>query len=223
MSSILSPKSSKLKKNIELFETEGELPEWFYEKCVEEFKKVDLCTTDVNDITRIVSPFLANWGLMGRVIFDKRRSGWERKLARTIRDKCEIFKDLREKNLDDYDVNLAKLESEIKECYEKIVNLIAPTSTSKVLHLICPKFFPMWDMAIRDGVGKAMRRNQRKYRMGSSATGYFKFMNEIQRFIKKNKSTLAQLQQRYHKSPVRLSDEHFWQATDYLRTRAKRL
>lgn len=209
MASILSPTPTQIKRNINLIETDFELPQWFYEKCVQEFKKVNLCKTDEKDVKRIVSPFLSNWGMMGRVIFDKERRGWEGKLAEIIRDKCEVFKELREKDLADDEVNLDKLKTVIKDSYEKIANLIAPVSASKVLHLICPKFFPMWDTKIRKAISEeAKKRNKSKIGLGTSATGYYKFVNKIWRLIEQNKPTLLELQQKYHRSLVRLCDEY---------------
>jgi hypothetical protein len=212
MSSLLSPPPDKINRNIDIYEANYELPEWFYEKCQEEFRKVNLCKIDERDIKRIISPFLSNWGMMGRVIFNKNRVGWERKLAKIITDKCEVFKELRKKNL--AEVNLDGVKSEVKISYKKIAELIGPTSASKVLHLICPKFFPMWDVAIRDAISKEVKkRNKSKFGIGSGATGYFKFMNALRGCIKKNKQTLLQLQQKYHKSLVKLCDEYFWRAT----------
>jgi hypothetical protein len=214
MPSILSPTATKLRDNIDSFEADGELPEWFYEKCVKEFRKVDLCRISVKDIERIVNPFLANWGLMGRVVFDNRRHDWEKQLSELIKDRCEVFKKLRGKDLDDNTVSIDKFESAIKDSYENIANLLGPTSTAKVLHLICPKFFPMWDMGIREGISEEVKkRNRTKFGIGSSAAGYLKFMLETRGFIEKNKQILSQLQQKHRKSLVRLCDEHFWQET----------
>ena len=53
------------------------------------------------------------------------------------------------------------------EIEEKDVN--GPTAATKVLHLLCPEFFPMWDTKIR-----------RDVRIRGNEEGYYKYMEEIQ-------------------------------------------
>lgn len=65
----------------------------------------------------------------------------------------------------------------IINAYNILNSVIKPTGTSKVLHLINPELFPMWDQKIAEAYG--IKPNQR------TGDNYVKFMEKIQNILKK--------------------------------------
>ena len=74
-------------------------------------------------------------------------------------------------------VNLSQNTQNIINAYDTLNSVIKPTGTSKVLHLIIPDLFPMWDQKIAEAYG--IKPNQR------TGENYIKFMEKMQNILKK--------------------------------------
>jgi hypothetical protein len=77
---------------------------------------------------------------------------------------------------------------------------VGPTSASKVLHIIAPRFFVMWDSRIR-----------RLYRVGTSSRSYVRFIHVIHRhwFVEEALiETLLRLEREFGVSKLRLIDAY---------------
>ena len=80
--------------------------------------------------------------------------------------------------------------------------MLGPTSTSKVLHLICPELFPMWDDAIRRWI---------RSECGLKRLSYLKFMEWCAEIISEYEDRLHELSQRWYlRSKLKVLDEFLW-------------
>lgn len=217
--SLLNPEEKDIKKYVEIFEEEwGFGDNLIYRGCLEAVKKIELYKIKGKDVKGPIRTFLINWGLMGRVLNRKPtekskidRRCWERRLAskiRTFRNELDTFRGLNLENIDD----ISKYEKKIIECFNGISECkkgnkrgIGPVAAGKVLHLICPDFFPMWDIAIRERVAKDSGHEP----IGANGNGYYKFMGKIQNFLKTKTydSTLSEMSKKYKKSKIKIVDE----------------
>jgi hypothetical protein len=68
-------------------------------------------------------------------------------------------------------VNFDNIEPEVKALYEMFAKIkgVEYTGATKVLHLLHPRLFVMWDAPIRE-----------QYKVGTSSDGYFQFLKEMQ-------------------------------------------
>lgn len=127
----------------------------------------------------VIRPFLIQWGTMARVVGQEGLNwvGYGQKL----RDLEPEFAKLRGKRFLTADFNEEFVSNAIKTIYgelKRIPELGGPTVISKVLHLLNPEIFVMWDGNIR----KAYRVKNRH--LGEFAEGYLEFLEEAQREIK---------------------------------------
>jgi hypothetical protein len=206
--SLLNPKDSEIERYVEKYENEwGSSDKFIYRPCLEEIKTVNLCEISEEDVKCSVRVFLLNWGMMGRVL--QRNKGWEKPLARAIREICGNLEKFRKLSLEEAD--LSKYENDIRECYERIEEIVKQIAAGKVLHLICPNFFPLWDNAIREKISKESY-GLGGPQVGGSPAGYYKFMIIIQTFLNKNKTVLSKLSRRYDSANLKIIDQYLWNA-----------
>ena len=73
------------------------------------------------------------------------------------------------------EIDLDQMGDEIKEIFKKISSIrnVGPTSASKILHLLKPQLFIMWDMDIA-----------KTYRVKTSPTGYLEFLKRCQLILR---------------------------------------
>ena len=79
---------------------------------------------------------------------------------------------------------------------------MGPTSTAKTLHILAPKFLPLWDGSIR-----------KSYRVSDSPKGYVEFMRKIREHWLKNENInviLSELERKTGLSKIRLIDIYNW-------------
>ncbi len=62
-------------------------------------------------------------------------------------------------------------EDKVNRVFKAFEEVLGPTGAAKSLHLLAPRFFPLWDRKIAKGYGLAMRRT------GMNANRYCSFMN----------------------------------------------
>lgn len=171
-----------------------------YLQCIEDMKKVNLENISIKDVQGPIKTFLSNWGMMGRILSREKYKGWDEKLRMRISKlgkKLEHFRSFEIEN-----TSLDRWQDDIQEYYQKIREIVGPTSASKVLHLICPSFFPLWDDNIR-------KLNE----IDDTPNGYFLFMKKSKEFINRNKKIIAELSDKYGKPKLKIVDEHFYKSS----------
>lgn len=207
--------------NADKFEEEYELIECMYFEALEKLKEVqeDLKKLDdVKHVRRVIKLFLIHWGSMARVVSRKGLKWIE--LAETLRNLEKEFGELRKRKMLTVDFNDNTVASSIKTIYKKIRSykyLGSPTTTSKILHLLNPEIFVMWDKAIF--VSYHRRNNHIDY----SPEGYLEFLKEMQKEIteavygyktetgKELNEIERELRERYsNKTLAKIIDESNW-------------
>ena len=109
----------------------------------------------------------------------------------------------------------------IMQCYGKLRSQLGPTAAGKLLHLLCPNFFPLWDAKIREDTKKAYKKNyENKIPSDTSSKDfYFEFIKIHQNFIKKYNESLKKTgEQWYNKPLLRMSDIYFWTLSNKARS-----
>ncbi|MCK4330610.1 hypothetical protein KAX02_12305 [candidate division WOR-3 bacterium] len=184
-----------------------------YNKGLRDMEKIDLENIIVEEVERVVKPFLYKWGRMGRVLGRQEFEHWKSKLKEQIQSNYKTLNDFKTKDLSN--VDLSKFKTDIKKCYKSFKEIIGRTASTKVLHLICPNFFPPWDSKI---VIATKSECYRKSKVSNKITewsyeDYYRFMQQIQVFIKKYKNLVSELANQYGKSKLKIVDECLWWAT----------
>jgi len=190
-----------------------------YYGCIQGMKKVQLNKINSQDIEGPVKTFLINWGTMRRGLNTKK--GWERNIERIIKSNCDMLDSFRNKNILSKNIEEIDVKNAIMDCYKAIRKCIGPTSTSKVLHIIAPNFFPMWDNAIKLKISKECKNKEIFLNgIGDSPIGYYKFMRVVKFFIlsdSKRKEIISSLSKNLNPacgvSEVRTVDKYFWVKT----------
>ncbi len=191
MARFFSPTVKDIKNHVKKSEKESREWDKTYSECLNDICKKGIRKINEKDIS-IIKKFLWDWGKMARVLGKRKR--WKSKLPNVIRGLCRQLEKFRKLRLENSDIK--KYEVEIFKCYKKIEEIIGPTSTAKVLHLICPNFFPIWDSKIRDNAG-----------VNEKAEGYFNFIERNKEFIVKYNDILEKLAKEYKKPKVKIVDE----------------
>jgi len=178
-----------------------------YYGCIQGMKKVQLNKITSQDIEGPVKTFLINWGTMRQGL--NKKKGWEKKLEKSLKKNCELFSTFRSENLLLYeDIERPEIREKIEKSYRVIRKHVGPTATSKILHIISPKFFPMWDGAIKDSISKERKKDN----INESPNGYYNFMLTIKSFISngKRKNIIISLSEKCKVSEIRTVDKYFW-------------
>jgi len=113
-------------------------------------------------------------------------------------------------NIDLLNANLDSLNKQIRDVFDQIkaVRHVGPTSASKILHILVPRLFVMWDVEIA-----------RNYRVSMDSQGYVEFLRKSQNLLmslmRQYRSLgIAQpeleLVNKYGKPLTKLLDEYNW-------------
>lgn len=178
---------------------ENEHPNLIYIECLEKMKKITLRNITEEEVKNVIKPFLYKWGGMGRVLGRSKFQNWESDFVKLIQSHSEKLEEFRKKDLTEVDLN--KLEYGIKKCYESFKNVVGKVAAVKVLHLICSDFFPIWDSGIAKAVSKIK---------GFPEEDYYRFMQEMQNFVKNYEEVFSDLANQYRRSKLRILDEFLW-------------
>ena len=184
---------------------EEEYPNDVYSDCVEKMKQVNLENVSEDDVEQIIKRFLYTWGNMGRVLGQKKVKGWKNKLTILIQQKYRELEDFRKKDLAHTELDM--FENKIKEYYESFKEILKTTASGKVMHLICPDFFPSWDTGIRKAIA-----DLHGYKNDED---YYKFMQVTQSFLKHYEKVFSNLSDKYGRNKLRILDELFWYHTQH--------
>lgn len=184
-----------------------------YNKCVEDMSKIDLQSITEQDVDQVIKRFLIKWGRMQRVLGEKKTPKWKNRLANLIQVNSQRLNDL--KIVDLSDVELGKYETVIKDCYDSFKEVVKRVAAAKVLHLICPNFFPPWDDSIIRAISEEIKKEYGIKLNVENCSGddYYRFMQEIQNFIRKYEGLLSVLAREHGKTKVKIVDDCFWYAT----------
>jgi hypothetical protein len=175
-------KYKDLLEKVDKFEEEIELTECIYFGAIEKLGDVQKELSklgNVQHIRRVIKPFLIQWGMMGRVV-GREGLDWK-KLSETLRDLEKEFGEFRERKFISIDFDEEKFSSAIKKIYDKldfIPYIGSPTAISKILHLLNPEIFVMWDNDIRK-----LYKNKNS-RVRDTSEGYLEFLKDVQKELR---------------------------------------
>lgn len=185
------------KESVRLCESEDPQLEEVYRECLEKMKKVNLKDISENGVHEIVRRFLYDWGKMNRVL--EQRKGWEKKLANLIWQESDCLEGFRRRFLEQED--LAKFKDDVDRLYEGFKGVLGKVAAAKVMHLICPDFFPPWDNDIERVVKRFAK---------FKGESYYRFMQVMQDFLKQYDGVLSEMAGQRGKSKLKILDEFLW-------------
>ncbi|MEM1508498.1 MAG: hypothetical protein QW291_03365 [Thermofilaceae archaeon] len=164
----------ELVESVRNFEDSFWFGEYMYFKALEMLKevRVDLGRLELErHVKQIIKMFLAQWGRMGRTV-DRKDLDWKQ-LTEQLRNSKESFQKLQGKTFLDINLEDKEIADAIIKCYSSAkVDYIGATAISKILHLLNPELFVMWDDDIR-----------RKYKVAGGAKGYLEFLKLVKREV----------------------------------------
>jgi hypothetical protein len=79
---------------------------------------------------------------------------------------------VRERSIKSFSADDAKVA---RQLFEAFASVLGPVGAAKALHLLAPRYFPLWDAAIRKGYGANSSASRR------DADCYLQFMEAVQR------------------------------------------
>jgi hypothetical protein len=88
-------------------------------------------------------------------------------------------------------------ESEVVHVFKAFEEVLGPVGAAKCLHLLAPRFFPLWDRAIADAYSLPLRPR------GRNAERYWRFMG----IVKKQVQSLGG-EQAIGRNPLKAIDEY---------------
>ncbi len=176
---------------------------------------------EINDVEMIIKPFLYKWGRMQRVLGKKDKKGWESDIVEQVRLNVEILQTFRTIKFESS--NLNDHRSNIIDCYECFNKIVDGVAAAKVLHIIAPYFFPLWD----NGIANIVRKERTTVAFNNeeplmdvqdlssniedfSGKDYFYFMKMLQIILEKYKNTFWGLARSYEKGVLKIMDDFFW-------------
>jgi hypothetical protein len=197
------PDPQYFRKSVEYMEETYGIVDCIYVQCVAEFSRIDLKQLDDKVKSRILSPFLFDWGKMQRHLgYVGLETVYNKIRKKTFSKKIEIFRSRKLK-----DTELAKVDNEIIHLFDDLsttsfiknnnkTKTLGSTTASKVLHLCCPDFFMMWDADIRYGNGEGK--------------DYLRFLTDMKDLWKALDTLIVGLENTYNKRATRIMDEFNW-------------
>jgi len=174
-------KCDELIENVKHLEERITDTEQIYFKSIKKLREIqgDLSKLDVGEhLLGVIRPFLIEWGTMARVVGQKGLN-WEG-YGHKIQELEAEFAKLRGQrflSIDFYNENISNTIKTIYNGLRKFPKLGGLTTISKVLHLLNPELFVMWDINIREVYQKKNRL------VNDTASGYLEFLKENQNEI----------------------------------------
>lgn len=211
----MSLTSEEVVRYIQKNEEENWLAECMYFGALKGLSGVKNDLSKIDDtvhIERVLRPFLIQWGMMAQPLA---RKGMKWAQLGTKLRKLELhFKALRKESL-----LLSKFEDKynsvhVREIYEELdsIKYVGPTGVCKIMHLINPEIFIMWDKKIREKI----------YNVEDSASGYLEFLGKNQRLLEtvfNDEKKRNDLRSKFpNKTLAKLIDEFNWYIANEDRT-----
>jgi len=170
---------AEISKHIRKFKDDPDYRKWSEN---EVWRKFDFSKPlNERDIDQIIT-FLDKWGGMARVNGKiKKQMGKDKmykELIKASQINQSLFSYLKNLEFEDFDFKKAATKEcvhgktykdVIEEIFENFENVIKHTSSSKIMHMVNPNLFVMWDKNIRDSWG-----------CSANARGYFNFLIRMQ-------------------------------------------
>lgn len=183
-----------------------------YNKFVTRMSTVDLENISESDVTNVIEPFLYEWGRMGRVLGRHEFWDWQGKVAKMVKSNCAMLKQFQARNIENE--NLSNNKDEIIRLYQSFKEATGQIASAKILNLICPDFFPLWDNAIASGI-RVELANLPGYSFDKkikafSGQDYFRFTEGIKIFMLRHNDIISQLSNQYQQKKLRIIDECLW-------------
>lgn len=183
-------------------------------KGLEDFDKI-------NHVEMIIKPFLYKWGRMQRVLGKKEFKGWEDGIVEQVRLNLKTLENFKKMKFEFSNLNDHK--TDIINCYESFKSIVGGIAAVKVLHIISPYFFPLWD----NGISMIVRKERVRVAIDNesflldieelsnkfddfSGKDYFHFMKILQTIFKKYKNTFTDLAKSYEKGILKIMDDFLW-------------
>lgn len=179
---------------------EQEFPEPmnYYQDSVEKMRNINLTRFAKEDAAGIIKAYLYKWGKMQRALNREKIND----IVEQIQSNHEKLEKFRKKKLSGIDIG--KFKSDIEQCYDSFEEIIGKVGAAKVLHLICPDFFPLWDTRIADAF---KQENKGKIHKDFSGADYYEFMRWIKNFMQEYGDILAE---RNGRTKVKVLDDFLW-------------
>jgi len=183
-----------------------------YNNAVTSMATIDFSNITEADVGDVIERFLYDWGKMGRVLGQEQFLGWQEKVAETIQSNSEILRQFQTRNIENENLNNRK--DSIVVLYESFKAITGQIASAKILNLICPDFFPLWDNAIANAI-RVELANLQGYGFDKSievfsGEDYFRFMEGIKLFISRHSDIISILSTQYQQRKLRIIDECFW-------------
>lgn len=184
----------------ELNKLQTDDPEYF--KYINAMKTVNLTSFTAAD-RDIIKDFLFIWGGMKRRPRTKPRPD-DPQMSVIIQKYAQVLQQVRKQDLHISD--LQPYKQTIVDLFEELYPLVGQISAAKTLHLICPRFFPLWDSGIISKYNSSYKSKYKadliemegvantKYGERASGKGYYDFMEFTKSFINKYYNQLNQIQ-----------------------------
>ena len=198
------PEAAEFSKLVNLYESTYSKLDSIYMKALQDIETKQLRRFSRIDTESILYPYLLKWGNMKRVL------GYRgcKKIGEKLKEMDSKIAKLREVHLST--VDLEGRENEFALIYDDIMNAnwksekgrskrVGPTAASKVLHLVAPNLFMIWDRAIR-----------KYYGFKEDKTEYVQFLKDMKYWMDKLGKRIVTLQIRYGKSSTKIVDEYNW-------------
>ncbi|MFB3888314.1 MAG: hypothetical protein ACE14S_02415 [Candidatus Bathyarchaeia archaeon] len=175
-----------------------------YHTALESFRNAILSAISDCEMSSMLRLFLLKWGRMGRVVGTL---GCER-IASKLREMAPRLSEFRHLTIATSDLD--RFSRTASDVYEDLLNTewkskkgrtkrVGPTATSKVLHIVAPDFFVMWDRSIR-----------RYYGFRDDGREYVRFLTIMKCWLEKLQPVIAELSATHQRSPAKLIDEYNW-------------
>ena len=194
----------------------------FYKEYVKKMQEKELDNfNEIDHVEMIIKPFLYKWGVMQRVLGRVEYRGWESDIVEQVRLNLENLEACRKMKFESS--ALSESKKNIIDSYESFNKIVNGVAAAKVLHIISPDFFPLWDNGILQIVGKEYARiaadngdfltgigTSLKNLQDFSGANYFCFMKALQIILWKYRNTLFELANSYEKGVLKILDDFFW-------------
>jgi hypothetical protein len=166
-------------------------------------------TDNIDQMKITLRKYLYNWGTMGRVLGqEKKYPDWQNDTINVIKKfhyELKLFsnKHLVDEPIDDHRDNIKSIYFAFQG--DEVKPLLGRIAATKVMHIICPDFFPIWDNSIGDGFRAELNKNGNIKPF--SPEDYLRFMYEIQKLLKRVDTVLNKFEYQSQTTKVKLLDE----------------
>ena len=180
-------------------------------KDMKDMAKEGLANMDETKVKALIKSFLWDWGTMHRQLGQEKYQDWQRDVTELIKLYSSVLQQFQNKNIEKE--NLREYKAEIVCLYESFKSATGQIASVKILHLLCSNFFPLWDTAIANALRAELKDSQGvdfdKRIIRFSGGDYFRFMEEVQRFISMHYDIISSLSKRNEQKILRIVDVCF--------------